>query len=409
MLYSKSFIFTSKEDPKAAECASHKLLLRGSFLYMFSAGIYSYLPLGFKVLSKISRIIRKHMDARGAQELLMTALQPIEIWEKTGRDKVLQEVMFKFKDRKNRWLCLGPTHEEEITEIVRRFIFSYKQLPVILYQIQTKFRDETRPRFGLVRSCEFIMKDAYSFDANEEGLNVNYDKMLAAYQDIFKECGLKFVLTEADSGAMGGSVSHEFMVPAAIGEDTLYKCQSCVKFFKNQEQCPSCKGPLTEEKMIEIGHIFKLGTKYSISQEALFLDNNGNRNPVIMGCYGIGVSRLLPAIVETNHDDKGIVWPKSVSPFDVSLVVLDEKLNQDAVSFAEELERMKLEVLLDDRAEAAGVKFNDAYLIGNPYIIIMGKNYANTKKLDLEMRSSREKLSLSKEEAFNFFKKEYAG
>lgn len=375
---------------------------------MFSSGIYSYLPLGYRVLSKVSNIIRKHMNAKGAQELLMTALQPLEIWEKTGRDKVLEEVMIKFKDRKNRMLCLGPTHEEEITEIVRRFVLSHKQLPFILYQIQTKFRDETRPRFGLVRSCEFIMKDAYSFDCDEAGLSVNYEKMLAAYQDIFKECGLSFVMTEADCGAMGGSASHEFMVPSAIGEDTLYCCRNCVKYFKAAGKCPACNSILEEEKTIEVGHIFKLGTKYSLAQGSYFLDKSGERKPVIMGCYGIGVSRLLPAIAETSYDDKGIIWPKKVSPFDVSLVILDEKLKGQALQLAEALEKEKFEVLADDRQEAAGVKFNDAYLIGNPYIVIMGKNYANSKKIDLEIRKTKEKLSLSEEELFNFLKKEYA-
>jgi prolyl-tRNA synthetase len=408
MLYSKSFIFTSREDPKAAESASHKLLLRGSFLYMFSAGIYSYLPLGYRVLSKISNIIRKHMNAKGAQELLMTALQPMEIWAKSGRDKVLKEVMFKFKDGKGRLLCLGPTHEEEVTEIARKFVLSYKQLPFILYQLQTKFRDETRPRFGLIRSCEFIMKDAYSFDIDEEGLNINYEKMLMAYQDIFKECGLKFIMTEADPGAMGGSVSHEFMVLAAIGEDTLYSCKECAKFLKSPGSCPQCKKSLSEEKMIEVGHIFKLGTKYSLGQEAYYLGSNGQRQPIIMGCYGIGVSRLLPAIVETNYDAKGIIWPKEVSPFDVSLVILEEKLKNEALSFAEQLERSGFEVLVDDRLEAAGVKFNDAYLIGNPYIAVMGKNFLNSQKLDLEIRRNREKHQLSKEEILNFLKKEYA-
>ncbi|MDP2923035.1 MAG: proline--tRNA ligase [Candidatus Omnitrophota bacterium] len=409
MLYSKSFIFTSREDPKAAECTSHKLLLRGCFLHMVSSGIYSYLPLGYRVLSNISNIIRKHMNSKGAQELLMSALQPIEIWEKTGRDKVLEEVMFKFKDRKNKLLCLGPTHEEEITEIVRRFIFSYKQLPLILYQIQTKFRDEIRPRFGLVRSSEFIMKDAYSFDISEDGLNENYEKMLSAYKDIFKECGLGFIVTEADPGAMGGNVSHEFMVPAPIGEDTLYYCKKCNRHFKKGGNCQQCEGTLEEMKMIETGHIFKLGTKYTLAQDAHFIDNNGERKPIIMGCYGIGVSRILSAIVETNYDDKGIIWPSSMSPFDISLIILDEKLNSDAFSLADTLKEQGLEVLVDERPQVAGVKFNDAYLIGNPYIIVLGKNYSNSKKIDLEIRKTKEKLSLGKDELLNFLKEKYAG
>ncbi|MCK9573763.1 MAG: proline--tRNA ligase [Candidatus Omnitrophica bacterium] len=407
MLYSKSFIFTLREDPKVAECVSHRLLLKGSFLYMISSGIYSYLPLGYRVLENISNIIRKHMNSNGAQELLMSALQPIEMWQKTGRDQVLSEVMFKFKDRKNRTLVLGPTHEEEVTEIVKKHISSYKQLPCILYQIQTKFRDETRPRFGIVRSCEFIMKDAYSFDVDEAGLAVNYDRMLSAYQAIFKECGLNFIMTEADPGAMGGNVSHEFMVPAEIGEDVLCHCEKCDRHFKDMSNCPDCEAKLKERRMIEIGHIFKLGTKYSSAQEALFLDNTGTRKPVIMGCYGIGVSRLLSAIVETNYDEKGIMWPKAISPFDAEIVCLDEKLLAQAATLSETLEASGFKVLLDERSEPAGVKFNDAYLLGNPHIVIIGKNYANSKKIDLEIRKTRQKLSMSEEELVNFLNNEY--
>jgi len=407
MLYSKSFIFTLREDPKVAESISHKLLLKGSFLYMVSSGIYSYLPLGLRVLENVSNIIRKHMTASGAQEILMSALQPIEIWQKTGRDEVLSEVMFKFKDRKNRTLCLGPTHEEEVTEIVKKSVSSYKQLPRILYQIQTKFRDEVRPRFGIVRSCEFIMKDAYSFDTDEAGLAKNYDIMLSAYQAIFKECGLNFIMTEADPGAMGGSTSHEFMVPAEIGEDVLCHCEKCDKHFKDMSNCPNCGSLLSQRRMIEIGHIFKLGTKYSSAQEALFIDKDGARKPIIMGCYGIGVSRVLSAVVETNYDDKGIIWPKSISPFDVQLVCLDEKLLSVASALAETLEKNDFNVLFDERAEPAGVKFNDAYLLGNPYIVIIGKNYANSQKIDLEIRKTRQKFSLSVEELINFLNNEY--
>ncbi len=385
MKFSKSFIFTQREDPKIAECQSHKLLLKGNFLAMISSGIYSYLPLGWRVLNNINQIIRKHMDSSGAQELLMSALQPMEIWQKTGRDKDLQEVMFQFKDRKNRQLCLGPTHEEEITEMVKRSVFSYKQLPFILYQIQAKFRDEPRPRFGLMRSSEFIMKDAYSFDQDEKGLDKNYQNMLSAYKNIFKECGLKFTLVEADSGAMGGSVSHEFMVPAEIGEDLV-------------------KG----EKMIEIGHIFKLGTKYSQAQEALFLDPKGKQRPFVMGCYGIGVSRVLAAIAETSSDEKGIIWPKEVSPFDLSLLVLDQSLVKPALTLEAKLTAEGFSSLVDERvSEPAGVKFNDAGLVGNPYTLIMGKKYLKEKKIDLEVRATGKSVSLKEEQIVKFLKDEY--
>ena len=407
MLFSKSFIFTQREDPKVAECKSHKLLLKGGFLFMVSSGVYSYLPLGYRVLNNINNIIRKHMKAKGAQELLMSALQPIEVWEKTGRDKDLAEVMFRFKDRKGRDLCLGPTHEEEITEIIRRTVFSYKQLPVILYQIQTKFRDEPRPRFGLMRAVEFIMKDAYSFDKDNQGLDKNYQSMFSAYRDIFTECGLDFIDIEADSGAMGGSISHEFMVPGDIGEDILFYCPSCSKYFKKKGKCPDCGKKLGEKKMIEIGHVFKLGTIYSQAQEALFLDQNGKRLPFIMGCYGIGVSRIFSSIAEVNSDQKGLVWPRGLSPFDLSLVVLDSKLLPQALELEKALESQGFSVLIDDRQEAAGVKFNDAYLLGNPYILIIGKKYLKDETIDLEVRKTKESKAFKKEGLIKFLKDEY--
>jgi len=408
MKFSQSFIFTLREDPKIADCLSHKLLLKGSYLAMVSSGIYSYLPLGYRVLSRISAIIRKHLNSAGAQEILMSALQPIELWQKTGRDKDLKEIMFRFKDRKDKDLCLGPTHEEEVTDIASKFINSYKQMPFTLYQIQTKFRDEPRPRFGLMRSAEFIMKDAYSFDCDEEGLNVSYEKMRKAYQEIFSECGLRFAMIEADSGVMGGSQSHEFMVEADIGEDILYYCEECKKYFRDKGDCGLCKKPLAEKKMVEIGHVFKLGTKYTVAQEALFSDKAGKRQPIIMGCYGIGVSRLLPSIAQTNCDEKGIIWPKSVAPFDLSIVVLDDSLLGEVDTFAKILENMGLDPLVDDRAAGAGVKFNDAAAIGNPFMIVMGKNYAATKRIDVEVRRTKEKFNFTMDEAVNFFKKEYA-
>ncbi len=407
MLFSKSFIFTQREDPKVAECKSHKLLLKGGFLFMVSSGVYSYLPLGYRVLNNINNIIRKHMKAKGAQELLMSALQPIEVWEKTGRDKDLAEVMFRFKDRKGRDLCLGPTHEEEITEIIRRTVFSYKQLPVILYQIQTKFRDEPRPRFGLMRAVEFIMKDAYSFDKDNQGLDKNYQSMFSAYRDIFTECGLDFIDIEADSGAMGGSISHEFMVPGDIGEDILFYCPSCSKYFKKKGKCPDCGKKLGGKKMTEIGHVFKLGTKCSQASVRNFLDQNGKRLPFIMGCYGIGVSRIFSAIAEVNSDQKGLVWPRGLSPFDLSLVVLDSKLLPQALELEKALESQGFSVLIDDRQEAAGVKFNDAYLLGNPYILIIGKKYLKDETIDLEVRKTKESKAFKKEGLIKFLKDEY--
>jgi len=251
------------------------------------------------------------------------------------------------------------------------------------------------------------MKDAYSFDKDNEGLDKNYESMFAAYKDIFTECGLDFIDIEADPGAMGGSLSHEFMVPGDIGEDILFYCPGCAKYFTKEGRCPDCKKKLNEKRMIEIGHVFKLGTKYSEAQEALFLDENGKRLPFIMGCYGIGVSRVLSAIAEVNSDQKGLVWPRGVSPFDLSLVVLDSKLLPQALELEKALEKESFSVLVDDREEAAGVKFNDAYLLGNPYILIMGKKYLKDETIDLEVRKTKESKAFKKEGLIKFLKGEY--
>ncbi|MCX5694057.1 MAG: proline--tRNA ligase, partial [Candidatus Omnitrophica bacterium] len=266
MFWTKVFIPTLKETPKEAESLSHQLLLRAGFVRMLMAGAYTYLPMGLRVLEKIQGIIRQEMNACGASELLLPALHPLELWQKTGRDKDLGEVMFKFKDRRGRELSLGPTHEEIITDLVKNNLSSYRQLPLVLYQIQTKFRDEIRPRFGLIRCCEFIMKDAYSFDQDEAGLDKNYQLMYEAYKRIFSRCGLKTLITEADSGVMGGKVSHEFMVEAPLGEDIVLVCPECglAKAFKEADDlCPKCKIKMNKVNTIEVGHIFKLGTKYS--------------------------------------------------------------------------------------------------------------------------------------------------
>jgi prolyl-tRNA synthetase len=372
------------------------------------SGIYVYLPLGLKVLAKISNIVRKHMNSCGAIELMMSALQPMEIWQKTGRDKDLEEVLIRFRDRKGRELCLGPTHEEEITEIVKRFVSSYKQLPLTFYQIQTKFRDEPRPRYGILRSCEFVMKDAYSFDADWKGLEASYEKMVNAYNKIFQECGLKFVVVEADPGAMGGDVSHEFMVPAQSGEDVLFLCENCHAYYREEGSCKKCNRELTIQRMIEVGHVFKLGTKYSIAQGAYFVDKDGARKPLIMGCYGIGVSRVMAAVVEQNSDQKGIIWPSSISPFDAALVIIDvenKRLFKKGLRLGEDLEKIGFDILIDDRNQLPGVKFNDVYLIGCPYVIIVGKKFLGSDKVELEIRRTGEKRLLGKEELTNFLKK----
>ena len=399
MYWSKYFIPTLKEIPTGTEAISHQLSLRAGLVHMLTSGVYSYLPLGLKVLARVENIIRQEMNTIGCHELLMPALHPIEIWEKTGRDVMLKEVMFTFDNKKNQRMCLGPTHEEVITDLAKHFIKSYRQLPVTLYQIQTKFRDEIRTRFGIFRACEFIMKDAYSFDRNVEGLKKNYDLQRKAYIKIFSRCGLNAYEVSADSGAMGGSISHEYLVPAPIGEDVFWINMKNNEYIKDEEgKAP--KGDHWERKVaIELGHVFQLGTKYSESLGALYLDEDGRQKPMIMGCYGIGVSRLIAAIIEVNNDGKGIMWPIQVAPFDVEILpvqVSDRESMGLAEKYYKELTEAGLDVLLDDRDESAGRKFNDADLIGIPLRIIIGKRMLSQNQVEIKIRRSGQVLAIDK-------------
>ncbi|MEW5895991.1 MAG: proline--tRNA ligase [Candidatus Omnitrophota bacterium] len=399
MYWSKYFIPTLKEVPSGAEAVSHQLSLRAGLVNMLTSGVYSYLPLGLRVLNRIEQIIREEMNAAGAHEVLLPCLHPVEIWEKTGRVETMKDVMIQFKDQKGRRMCLGPTHEEIITDLARQYVQSYRQLPVTLYQIQTKFRDEMRPRFGIVRACEFIMKDAYSFDKDADGLKKNYDLMYEAYKKIFSRCGLEVTIVEADSGAMGGSLSHEFMVSSDIGEDAVVCCEGCGfrggvnDALDNSRPCPQCRKSLKKIPALEIGHIFQLGTKYSAALGGLFVDEDGKQKPMIMGCYGIGVSRLIAALIEVHHDDKGIKWPEQVAPFNVEILPLqigDEQTMSLARRYYQELQSQGFEVLIDDRDESAGRKFNDADLIGIPYRIVIGKRNLQTGHVELKNRLSGE-------------------
>ncbi|MDD5005203.1 MAG: proline--tRNA ligase [Candidatus Omnitrophica bacterium] len=397
MYWSKSFIHTLKEASEEAESTSHRLMLRAGMIKMLISGVYSYLPLGLKVLDNINKIIRQEMNALGSQELLMPSIQPIELWQMTKRDELLGEVMIRFQDRRGRKLCLGPTHEEVVTDLASRYIQSYRDLPFVLYQIQTKFRDELRPRFGLVRACEFIMKDAYSFDKDTEGLDEIYDKMYKAYENIFKRCGLDFVSIKADPGVIGGDVSHEFLVPAENGEDVVYKCNICGNYLSGNDAeidvCPHCKKDLTKINALEVGHIFKLGTKYSDVFGLRYLDESGKERPVIMGCYGIGISRLIPAIIEQNNDADGIIWPKEVAPYDILVLpvnVTDKDIFSAAKKVYEILEKKKMKVILDDRDERAGIKFKDADLLGIPLRITIGEKFLKEKKVEIKSRKSKE-------------------
>ncbi len=398
MFWSKTLIPTLKEVPQEADSVSYQLMLRAGLVRMLVAGVYSYLPLGLKVLDNIERIIRQEMEAAGASELLLPALQPLGLWECSGRDKDLGEVLIRFVDRRGRNLCLGPTHEEAITDLVKSHVSSYRQLPLVLYQIQTKFRDEIRPRSGLIRACEFIMKDAYSFDKDEQGLEKNYQAMYEAYKRIFKRCGLDCLTVEADPGVMGGKVSHEFMVAAADGEDVVLICPRCRQTFPFTENtdnnCPKCRVKLEKVNAVEIGHIFKLGTKYTESLQAHFLDEEGKRKPIIMGCYGIGVSRLIPAIIGQNNDKDGIIWPAEVSPYQVLVLpldVTDAAMMQKARKVYQELKKLDIAVLLDDRDERAGVKFKDADLLGITLQVVIGRESLKKDVLELKVRRTNKK------------------
>ena len=373
MKWSTYFLPTLKEVPTGTEAVSHQLLLRAGLVHMLTSGVYSYLPLGWRVLQKIENIIREEMNAAGAHELLMPAQHPLEIWQRTGRDKTLEEVMVRFRNKKGADMCLGPTHEEIITDLVKSFVQSYRQMPFTLYQIQTKFRDETRPRFGIVRACEFIMKDAYSFDTHDAGLKKSYAAMYDAYNRIFARMGLKPIIAEADSGAMGGKISHEFLVPAPIGEDKARDAQG------------------VEHQCIEVGHIFQLGTKYTEALSALFLDETGKQQPIIMGCYGIGVSRLIATIIEVHHDEKGIKWPLGVAPFAVEVLPVqagDPEAMALAHAIYDGLTKQGFDVLMDDRDESAGRKFNDADLIGIPYRVTIGKRGLLEGKVEIKDRAT---------------------
>lgn len=406
------FAPTLRDDPSEAEVISHKLMLRGGYIRKLAAGIYSYLPLGWRVIKKIEEIIRKEMNEAGAQEVLLPAVQPAELWKQTGRWDVYGKELLRMKDRHERDFCLGPTHEEVITDLVRNNVSSYKDLPLMLYQIQTKFRDEIRPRFGLMRGREFIMKDCYSFDRDPEGLRISYEKMEAAYRRIFDSCGLKYRVVNADPGAIGGGFSQEFMVTAQTGEDEIVHCSHCsfaaskeLSKIETDNSCPKCsEGVLKVERGIEVGHIFQLGQKYSSSMNAEFLDETGARRPYVMGCYGIGVGRTAAAAIEQNHDQNGIIWPMQIAPFHAALVPVnssDPIQSDTAEVLYEELTDLGLEVLWDDRDERAGVKFKDMDLLGLPVKIVLGKTLSEGK-VEVSVRSSGEKILMSPSEVKHF-------
>ena len=423
MYFSKLFVPTVKEDPSDAELISHKLMVRSGMIKKTAAGIYSWLPIGLKVLKKVEEIVRKNLNNFDAEEILMPMVQPAELWKESGRYGEYGKELLKFDDRSNRGFVLGPTHEEIICEIFRSHPKSYKDLPVNLYQIQTKFRDEIRPRFGVMRSREFLMKDAYSFDIDEKGLVKSYGKMKDAYISIFDEIGLDYRIVKADSGNIGGDVSEEFHILADSGEDLIAVSDSS-DFAANVEvlnydkdpsdlegkKSPDGKGKLKIKRGIEVGHIFQLGQKYSQAMNVGVKDMNGKSIHPFMGCYGIGVSRIVAAAIEQNHDDKGIQWPDKITPFGVNIICLDPE-SDEIIKVCSEiysiLQKSGFDPLLDDRDIRAGIKFKEHELLGIPYSIIIGPNNFKNTKLEFGIRAQNEKIDMKLDDIKKYLGEKY--
>ena len=411
MLLSKLLLPTLKDAPKEAEVISHKLMLRAGLVRKVASGIYTWLPLGLKVLRKIENIVREEMDASGAQEVLMPMVQPKELWNETNRWEKMGPELLRIKDRHERDFCLGPTHEEVITDLIRNNVKSYKELPLNIYQIQTKFRDEVRPRYGVMRGREFLMKDSYSFNIDEACLQSTYLTMRNTYKNILERIGLDYKIVAADSGAIGGDASEEFHVLAETGEDTI-AISSESEFAINTElllkegedisslegkPSPDGKGTIQIKKGIEVGHIFKLGKVYAEDMKANVLNNEGKASTLHMGCYGVGVSRLVAAAIEQNNDDKGIIWPHSISPFDINIIAIgfekDQQIAEASIKLYKDLQEMGYEVLLDDRKDGYGTKMKDSELIGVPLNIVIGKQYIETNEVELKSRSGDSSLN----------------
>ena len=411
MLFSKLVLPTLKEAPQEAEIISHKLMLRAGMIRKVASGVYTWLPLGLKVLRKVEEIVRSEMNKSGAQEVLMPMVQPKELWDETHRWKKMGKELLRIQDRHERDFCLGPTHEEVITDLIRNTIKSYKELPINTYQIQTKFRDEIRPRYGVMRSREFLMKDAYSFGVDEESLDKSYIEMRNTYKKILEKIGLEYKIVKADSGAIGGDASEEFHVLAENGEDTI-AISSDSEFAINTElllkdgediaslegkKAPDGNGTIQIKKGIEVGHIFKLGTVYSENMGATVQTKDGKSISLQMGCYGIGVSRIVAASIEQNNDDKGIVWPAAIAPFDVNIIPIGYEKNKEIEDASnklyQELLNQGYEVLLDDRKAGFGSKIKDSELVGIPINIILGNKFLDDGSIELRTRDGQESVS----------------
>lgn len=401
MRRSEYFIPTLKETPAEAQVVSHQLMLRAGMIRQVTSGIYSWLPLGLRVLRKVEGIIREEMDRAGALEILMPGVLPAELWKETGRYEKYDAELLRFKDRNQRDCVLGPTHEEVVTDIYRQNVKSYRELPLNLYQVQWKFRDEMRPRFGLMRGREFCMKDAYSFDVSKDKSLEAYQRMYDAYGRIFSRFGLEWRSVVADTGSIGGNYSHEFHVLADTGEDTLLfdpEGDYAVNVEKyDPAEAPKPREQLMEKKGIEVGHCFHLGTIYSDPMKAMVKLEDGKDTPVVMGCYGIGVSRICAAAIEQNNDAAGMIWPEALAPFKVGLVNLragDAACRAAADTLYGNLTADGVEVLYDDRDASAGEKFAEMDLIGLPWQAVVGPKGLAEGKLEWKNRKTGEKTSL---------------
>ena len=409
MRASKFYISTRKESPAEAELLSHQLLVRAGMIRLLGSGLYTIMPLGLRVLKKIEMIIRDELNKADCIELLMPAIQPADLWKESERWEEFGPQMLKIKDRHEKEFCFGPTHEEVITDIIRKEINSYKQLPINFYQIQMKFRDEIRPRFGVMRAREFLMKDSYSFHTNFDCLKETYQKMFKAYENIFDRIGLEFRAVSADNGAIGGDASHEFHVLADSGEDVLVYDEhsdyaaniELAKDNPNIDKLKTCRG-------IEVGHIFQLGTKYSEKMSANFIAEDGSSQPIIMGCYGIGVSRIVAATIEQSHDERGIIFPSSIAPFEAIITLIGYDQNKEVRIYAENLYnglvKQGFDVLFDDRGLRPGVMFSEADLIGIPHRITVSDKTISENKYEYKKRSEKDSIIINHDELIDKLK-----
>ena len=435
------FLPVLKESPSDAEIISHQLMMRAGMISQSSSGIYSWLPLGLKVLKKIENIIREEQDKAGVNEMLMSTIQPADLWKESGRYDDYGKEMLRIQDRQEREMLYGPTNEEQVTDIFRRSIKSYKELPKLLYHIQWKFRDELRPRFGVMRGREFLMKDAYSFDTDKETSENSYNKFFVCYLKTFQRLGLQAIPMAADTGPIGGDLSHEFIIISQTGESEIFFDQNLLsqkselseinynedlseivnsyknlyavsdeKFNQNEFDKNVIKADQMQSKGIEVGHIFSFGTKYSEAMKANVLNKEGKQINVYMGSYGIGVSRLVGAIIESSHDENGIIWPESIAPFDVGLINLkpkDAEISKAVDKIYESLKFNSLEILYDDKFDNAGVKFSRMDLIGIPFQIIVGNQVISDNQVEIKNRKTGNIENISLEALSSYFKKKH--